>query len=579
MRPELEQIQKIELYLNNKLSPKDKQAFEQNMATDDDLKSKVDFQRQFVKRLKRSALLVALENEHLNWAAGGQAAAGVKTTGSGIKLYILNNLNSIIIATLGIIGLSTTIHLLTQVDDNEVVIHENKEHIDSEVTGKSKSSKTQLTSNDYWQYENYVAKTIDDYSSKKEVEKEEHLILKDSISSKNNDIAEAEIAMPINPENLDFKTPPGYTIDPSKENTIIDTIANTKITIPPFAFRYRYRTRALVSTEVKIIYKEYRTKGDMVMSNIPMHWYGRDSIPFKFHSEGMFSILATSDSGSVELVKPIKVEFKPINLTDSLNFFYLADTNSRWQFVQEVPLPRRPIDTSQLKAYQNFKNAANNTGFGKEFGKGELRKPNWAEPKFSDDGNAYRYGFWGRLIEYFTKGTVYGVDSASFKRVFTERKIVERKDFMKDSESIAELGAIEIIDPEPQSITLQKLGYYNYDKLLKNPETIRPIIQPLDTKGEYIKRIYKIVAVEKDLNAAYHFYEPKLCLHSKKLYDFFAFTFDGRILYASRNRYSKAKSSSNLVLNFVDVTSLITKPDDVDELLANPNIMTSNSAL
>jgi hypothetical protein len=516
-------------------------------------------------------MLVALENEHFNWANGGaQAASGIKTTSTGIKLQILNNLNSIIIAALGVIGASVAIYLITKQKTETFAAH-----IDTKVEQDDKAKNAQLTSNYYWIYNSLLAKTIDDYSPKNEVEKEEQLLLKDTTSSKKKDNPIAEIAIPINPENLNFETPPGYTIDPTKENTIIDTVANTKITIPPYAFRYKYRTRSLVSSEVKIIYKEYRTKGDMVMSRIPMHWYGRDSMPFKFHSEGMFSILATSDSGSVELVKPLKVDFKPIKLTDSLNFFYLADTNSRWQFVQEVPLPRKPIDTNQIKAYENFKKAANNTGFGK----GELGKPNWAEPKYTDNGDAYRYGFIGRLIEYFTKGTVYGVDSASFKRVFTERRLLQSKQYFEELESIANKGDTEIAEPTTQSITIKRLGYYNYDKLLKNPEALKPIIQPLNTKGEYLKRVYKIVAVEQGLNAAYHFYEPRLCLDPNKQYDFFAFTFDGRILYASRNRYSKAKSSSNLVLNFVDVTSLITKPDDLDELLANPNIMTSNAAL
>ena len=571
MRPELEQIKKIELYLNDELSPNEKSAFEQRMSGDDKLKQKVDFQRQLIKRLKRSAMLVALENEHLNWANGGvQAASSIKTTNTGVKLQIINNLNSIIIATLGVIGASVTIYLITKQNTETVA-----QHIDTKVEQYNKASNAHLTGNTYWKYNGLLAKTIDDYNPKKESEKEEQLLLIDTVSSKKKDSAEAEIAVPINPENLNFKTPPGYTIDPTKENTIIDTVANTKITIPPFAFSYKYRTKSIVKVDVKILYKEYRTKGDMAMSSIPMHWYGKDSIPYRFHSEGMFSLLATSDSGSLELIKPIKVEFKPLNLTDSLNFFYLSDTNSNWQFVQEVPLPKKPLDTSQINAYQNFKKEAYNSGFGK----GEEKKPNWAEPKFSDDGNAYRYGFWGRLIEYFTKGTVYGVDSASLQRVFTERKVVERKNFMKEAESIADFRTTEITNPRHQLITVNRLGYYNYDKLLKNPEAIKPVIEPLDVKGEYIKRIYKIVAVEKGMNAAYHFYEPTLCLNSKKQYDFFAFTFDGKVLYASRNRYSKAKSSKKLVLNFVDVTILISKPADVDELLANPNVMTSNSAL
>ncbi|MFY0674411.1 MAG: hypothetical protein JXQ87_13500 [Bacteroidia bacterium] len=571
MRTELEQIKKIELYLNNKLNSKDKQAFEQKLAVDKELQQKVEFQKQFIKRLKRSAMLVALENEHLSLISGGGTGAtkGIKTTSSGLKLQILNNLNSIIVATLGVIGLSVAIYFVTNKKSSIVI-----KNTENQFKTKKHATIAQLSSNGYWHYHNYVTQTLDNYSNDKVMEKLGENLKVDSIKNK--------VKVPVVNKESDsivqqirFKPPTGYIIDPTISNTIIDTISNSKIVIPPNAFRYKFRNRPLVTENVRIIYKEYRSIGDMATSAIPMHWFGKDSIPFRFHSEGMFSILATTDSGSVTLTKPIRVTFTPIQLTDSLNLFYLSDTNSRWQFVQQIVLPKMPIDSNQFNAFEEFRQKAGETGFGDD----EENKPNWAKPKFDNNGNAYRYGFWGRLLEFITKGTVYGQDSASFKRVFTEDKKLVLSESNAVEGQISNDNLTTKTEHEAQSITVKRLGYYNYGKLQKNQDAIRPIIRPLNVKNEYLKRVYKIVAVEQGLNAAYHFYDPKLCLNPNRPYDFFAFTFDGRILYASRNKYKVAKSSTELVLRFVDVTNLVSSASDFDMLLGTAGIISSKSIL
>jgi len=194
---------------------------------------------------------------------------------------------------------------------------------------------------------------------------------------------------------------------------------------------------------------------------------------------------------------------------------------------------------------------------------GELKR-NWSEPQ-KVDGGIMRYGFWGRLVEYFTFKTVYGDSTLAFSRVFFESKYTTYAEL-----GIDEKTALQREKPKPvsaQNIVINHLGYYNYDKLMKSPKAIKPIISVI-LNNEVVNNINKIVAVEENSQAAYHFYNNKLCLKKGCKYDFFAFTMDSTILFYPRSKYAELKDKTTLLqLEFVDISSTIKTAKDIDILL------------
>ncbi|MGB0432063.1 MAG: hypothetical protein ACPGLV_16430 [Bacteroidia bacterium] len=544
MRPELNEIEKIELYLKGKLQGKELEAFENQMHQDSIFKQKVIFQKGLITSLKNNSMKMALSNAHNNWVNASYAAP---TTSSKLssKLAIFTNLNSILI----IVGLGLATLLTYYLMLKKPLVQHNNKSTELKLLAKNQVKPT-IGFTDYYKR---IIDSIDRYkplftpiiqpfeidnASNIENRTTELTIhnYKDTTkhSNLNSIITEKTITKPLN------------IINPAIGGIIYDKQSGATITIPPNAFKYLNNDKT-PKIDIEIIYKEYRNKAELAYSEIPMHWYGMDSTPYSIHTEGMFSILAQSDSGKVQLIKPIKIQFTPNALTDSLGLFYLADYKSRWKYVQEIKLSKAKLDSLRINEFKKFNTIAFKNGWNNT-----KNKPSWSEPELTPEG-AFRYGFWGRLVEFISKGTVYGSDSLSLKRVFTEKRLVEKpnlsnlqieKAFEKENEA-----AID------KDIIIKKLGIYGFNKLSKTKNYIKPTLKvfynntPLDS-------IYKLVVFDINTNSAYQYpytfyygYFGQLCLDSTKSYCFAAYSLNGKVYLSSAQGFSDLNNLKAIIVN------------------------------
>jgi len=375
MRTELEHIERIEKYLLNNMSETEVLAIENEMKSNPEFAHEIELQKQLVKRIYRNAMLSALENAHNQWA----------TPKWNFKKAWLNNLNTLIIIVFtGAVALiiwfyasrnktetsntnseiATLSNASTEVTENQ----ENSHVVNKPTLDTAKSAVIVLNTAEYepFNFQKNEVRSIKNAKPSEKIEK---------------DIAD--------PKQFHGKYQIGEenVIDPKLGGSFVDRKTGTRISIKPNALIYA--NKKAINSPVKIIYKEYRSKGDMVLSDIPMHWFGKDSMPFSFHSEGMFSFLVDADSGEVvvnkKVISPITVEFTPNKLTDSLNFFYLGEKDTFWQFITKIEFENGKKNDS---IWNNELRKALKNPF-----TGELKR-NWSEPQ-KVDGGIMRYGFWG----------------------------------------------------------------------------------------------------------------------------------------------------------------------------------------
>lgn len=76
MRDELQNIERIERYLEGKMTGEEKEAFETEMANDPDLKNDVDIQKQLQDGIKRQALKAEIQKAHERFVSSGGGASG-----------------------------------------------------------------------------------------------------------------------------------------------------------------------------------------------------------------------------------------------------------------------------------------------------------------------------------------------------------------------------------------------------------------------------------------------------------------------------------------------------------------------
>ncbi len=110
-------------------------------------------------------------------------------------------------------------------------------------------------------------------------------------------------------------------------------------------------TGKLVSGEVKISFEEFHSKGEIMLSKLPMTY--KDSI---FESAGMFSIQANCEGKPVfvDSKKPITVSIASDKKEDDFNLYSLND--SAWKFVEKAVIKEEPIEcTGDEIKYLTFK--------------------------------------------------------------------------------------------------------------------------------------------------------------------------------------------------------------------------------
>lgn len=547
MRAELQDIELIESYLLDKLSSSERLNFEKRLNTDSNFNEAFVFQENLNKALYRKAMVGALNKAHVNW---------INKTPS-LWLRLKSNLNSIFFSFLLILSLGILLWWANKPSPSRVVassITSEKEVIQQVDLAEYKPDNFQakLTNKEEEEEEEEIA-------TEKDLQKNENIKPKNKIQT-NAIVVQPELKKPkVKPWKWLNSNKKPYLFLPTNSGTIVDSISSSSISIKPNAF-LNPLTKKRVTDSVRIVYKEFRTKGDMVLSNIPMHWFGMDSLPFSFHSEGMFSIFAFCNDTALiinpEIKSPLTISFRPNGITDSLSLFYLKDSLSNWKFIQKIEQPSKNsqvdsfIDSAYLKALK--------TPF-----KGEnVRR--WSAPQLRENG-VIRYGFWGRLIEYIQFRTVYGDSIMAFGRVFTEKRFVS---VQNRNPTQIDPNSLDSATNEVHNILINRLGYYNYDKLIKSPRALRPYA--ILTSNSTLANVTKIVAVEKNTNAAYHFYTPQLCLRKGLEYDFFAFTADNEIFHCSRDNFKTGDfNKDELIIDMIDVTKKVKNAADIDRLLTN----------
>ncbi|MBI1185256.1 hypothetical protein GC194_13375 [bacterium] len=540
MRKELEQIALIEAYLSNKLPQEEKQAFEYRMATSSELSDKVDFQRNMQRQLQREAMIAALATAHQNWQSQPWLIRWLR----GRSFYFY--LNTVLVVAVAAIAL-----VYVWWNQNQEPTDKNAEYqVESTIQAIDNQ---EIVTISHTVEKLHFANDVEVKSAEATNEDPKTIVVSNYLANKMNVIEEEATFAKLmaisdsTSSETKYRKPVKYhyRISGAKGGLFKDPESGTTVKIPAEAFVDS--TGNTVKDSVDILYREYRNLGDMVLSDIPMHWLKKGNNHYQFNSNGMFSITATADTNSLALAKSITINFKTNGQQDSSGFYYLSDTKSAWQLVKSLPA---------LGYYVGKDRTPNLTGYS---GEGSKR---WSQPQRTGNGY-YRYGFWGRLFEYIDQGTVYGNDSAAFKRIFSEKKLIRSTGYT-DSTYVVPTKPSEM-----QKIGVDRLGYYNYDQLLHNPSAINPDVLSYFANGDsLVQDVYKYVAVEEGLNAAYHFYGSNVWLNSTKAYDIFVFTLSGKVYFADRRAFSQAKATQQtLSLTVWDVTEQLNCPDDVNELL------------
>ena len=548
MRPELEEIALIENYLHKKLSKEQMQLVETRMKADVDFKKSIEFQRNLQTALRNEAMAVALNNAHNNWING-------KT---GLLHWLRSNLNSLLL----IIGSGVVISLVlftaiyTELNEKKPflinekeVVNQNEPTVTTLLTAKLDEEEPVATHKPEYNFN-----PIDN----------ESLTLNDSVIENRITHIPEPIALtsPIVKSKKFNKRPADYFyIDPTKGGVINDTLTGIKMIISPTAFLNKSNGE-VVKDSVKVKFTAYRTKGELVLSKIPMNWYGLDSIPFTLHSEGMFSVFAYQ--GNDELVlnyklnAPVRIDYSNLHYTDSLAVFYLENRRKPWKYIQNVS---RPIlaPVKKTKAETDSINKLLENPFSGE------STNRWSVPDYKPDG-IYRYGFWGRLFEFVKFKSVYGDSSNAFKRGLTEKKFVDISNFKTQSKKAKAINSIVPKDA-PLELIINKLGFYGLHKLQRNQIAVKPFVFPT-FNGLEILNIERIVAVESESMAAYHFYSSQLCLKQGKAYSLFVFTEDKRIYYLNSEEFKNLNlKQSEINIEMIDVSESINSSTDIDEIL------------
>lgn len=598
MRNELNQIELIEAYLLGTLSSTEQASFENRLQSDPELARDVELQKQLTKRFNRGMMVAALNEAHGQWlgANGGGAAGG---TGGGSFLGGIGTW--ITIGALAVVSLSTW-WFLRSADDN--VEHPDSkqsvmlvDRLDDTAKHFNNVSDTDTFKQDAVS-ETETALVLDEDSctddyTKSELEfgrasKGEKLSgqsssnaipIADEIKVQNFEITlpDSETAVKIEtptlteldlarlsgldssadtsrrtssaPYSPDFDT---FFIDPSQKQTLNFQGGRAIITIPANILidGKGYPVR----DEVTILFRDFKTPGDMITEEIPMHWpKAKDTMAF--HSAGMYEIRAfTADAKEVYMNSylkgqpSIRVEYEIDQSVDSLGFYYLNERTNRWEYRGEVAeqVAEKAGDIDQEAISDSVKRNARVVTFN-------------GKPIKKIEGTTKRKGFWARLLEFIGKGTINGKPNQRFKDVFTTPKwLVETQD---KNEPVKSPLAI-------QEHVIREFGYHNYDQLRKMKSKITLFVNPVDSNGNEIEGKNRYVVVEHRTNAAFHFYEDKILMHPHKKYDIVLLCDSGSMYYCSFNDLVQTtnKKSGRYNLEFTDVTQMIGKPSDFDAL-------------
>lgn len=152
------------------------------------------------------------------------------------------------------------------------------------------------------------------------------------------------------PPTLDAKVKDFY-VNPNRDTTIKISSNGTVIHIPKDAFIDEQGK--LISTKVKLSFKEYKNSADIAFSGIPMTYINESGVEFNFNSSGMFDLRGTSLKSEVKIApnKALTIDYHLAKKNDDIDFFFLNEENNRWAQIQEIAPD--PILASQEKRKLN----------------------------------------------------------------------------------------------------------------------------------------------------------------------------------------------------------------------------------
>lgn len=541
MRKELHQIEEIEAYVLGLMAINDRSGFEKRIASDKGLKQDVETQKQLTQRLRRDQMILALGTAHESWlsSTGPNGHGGNKGGG-----WFSGKLNTIFVLTLLSVAIwGIWLSLKQQPYQTEEVAQTTTTTAETE----NFTPQTESANPPYTDSTGSVKMTVSpDCYGIPELELSEitlstrlHLSLREVYEQKNHEwivprTATAPSAVSGHQEQFNVNATEGGSFS---------TSTGTNITLEPNSLVDAQGES--VTGDVKIVYKEYRSKGDMVLSDIPMHWLETEdgeTVLNQFSSTGMYSIEAFSDSGQVYLMsgkgRGMTINFTLSDTLNGTNFYYFNPDSKRWEIADEMDMDYSPTPFSKGAMAESQDQVRS-------------KRPE-------------RRGFFKRLWEWVKKGSVNGVKDAGLKSVFTEtkKKALLTVDVGRVVQSRPKLSLI-------QSAQISQFGLYNYDKIIGSPDALIINVIPNDTNGELIKDVVQLVVIDFNLNGAYRYYDSQVYLAPNVSYGFWLFDSSGGYYYCSPERFENAKieNSSFYKLEFEDLSSRVESSKDADLIM------------
>lgn len=349
MRPELEKIQYIEQYLENKLPLDEKIAFEQSLQNDPILAQEVELQKELSKRIQRSAIKDQLNEIHQNqfgtkakkwwnhiWLNSLIAIIGI----ASILIYFTNEespeTHAEDLNTIQIFPIMDSL----ETDSLEIEFCDSIP-LDTSVTNKETQNYFECP--EVVSIEDKNRSEFEDSHQKNEITHQVYPLEKDT----NLNIETIR--------NFDFLLPTQDTINYFNEKMEYKYSGSKTVLHLPANLISRDQTKDSV-LPVQFLYREFRNQVDMVYSDIPMI-YSDKKLEYQFNSSGMFEFTPMDSLTQLnrENIENFTIDFELIHDKD-LHYYWFKD-NQNWKkgipidyvkTVSDTIVKSEPIQDNQL---------------------------------------------------------------------------------------------------------------------------------------------------------------------------------------------------------------------------------------
>lgn len=307
MRSELEQIQYIESYLQGKLTKEEQADFEQKMAGDPSFKSEFENQRKLENTIKRSALLLTLNDIHSDQFGGNSVGGSAKAWWQNIWLNIFV-----------VTGLLFGAGALFLAQEEQPISNDKVEAETAYITNNQDASVPLGSSSQM-------------APDEKEVSVQNIEVKKDIIPLK-----------PISASSSINKEGKGFNFQ------CLAPVYDTLIYIQGEELSHQYKGSKTVinlpadllqgvnkGSKTKLLYREYRNSAQIAFSGIPMV-YNETGEELRFNSAGMFEFIPLDSKVKMnsEAFDKVNIDFELTQNIDSIGYFELK--NNKWKKIGEL---------------------------------------------------------------------------------------------------------------------------------------------------------------------------------------------------------------------------------------------------